>query len=205
MPAKNSAGPRPHLTHCLASRAHGNARLAIDVGVAHALEPIERTVRRDHDAAQAAVANEHVAAEPDPVNRRAGREAAQERREVVHVARLEDTPPPDRRRATRCGAPSARRAARDRRTPRAIATRSLRPVARPLERAEFARQLVRHGTDVAGAHGHDHVAVADDSVERASAAPRRCSTNTGSTWPRVRTARQIARPSAPAMGASPAA
>jgi hypothetical protein len=67
-----------------------DTRLAIDIGVAQALEPIERAVRCDHHASQAAVADQHIAAEPDPMQRCPGGQTVQERGQVVGIARLEE-------------------------------------------------------------------------------------------------------------------
>ena len=66
MPAKNSAGPKPHFTHCRAMRAHGTPASAWIARGARALQRAERAMRRDHRAAHSAVAHQQVAAEADP-------------------------------------------------------------------------------------------------------------------------------------------
>ena len=80
MPAKNSAGPRPHFTHCRASRAHGTPACALDARCADALDRAQRAVHRHHRAAHAAVAHQEVAAEPDPQQRHGRGQLAQETR-----------------------------------------------------------------------------------------------------------------------------
>ena len=75
-PRRTRPGPRPHLMHCLAMRAHGTPASHVDVGFAQALETIERAVRGDHHAVDTAVAHEQVAAEADPVDRHVRRAAS---------------------------------------------------------------------------------------------------------------------------------
>ena len=76
MPAKNSAGPRPHLMHCLRDARAGDARFAEHArsGCARSSRSSVPCVRDDH-AAQPAVAHQQVAAEPDPVDRHVRRAA----------------------------------------------------------------------------------------------------------------------------------
>ena len=80
MPAKNSAGPRPHFTHCraIARRILRPRRVRV------ALEALEQaqapaSISR---AAQPAVAHQEVAAEAHPQHRHLGRQLADERAEI---------------------------------------------------------------------------------------------------------------------------
>jgi hypothetical protein len=178
-------------------RAQGTPASTLSV-VVDALEPVQRAVQADHHAADAAVAHQQVAAEADPGHGNLGRQRAQEGGEVGQVARHE----PGVGRAA--GVPG--------RVPRhrLVAPHpglEAWPAARALMRAppgRAGRQLARDGADAAGAHGHHEVAVLEHGGERPGSS---CtdSTNTGSTRPRERTARHSARPSALAIGASPAA
>ena len=205
MPAKNSAGPRPHLMHCLASFAHAHAAAAPDLVVAAPLELVEHAVRLDHRAANAAVAHQQVAAEADPHHRR------------VRLRGCAGTP---QRSATSSGREEQIR--RPAHVPRRVLRhRLVAPHARfeigrqrqcvhgrlrstTDERRQRGRQLGGGCADAARAHGHDHVAVARDLDQRARQLLDLLDEH-GSTRPCERTARQIALPSAPAIGASPAA
>jgi hypothetical protein len=120
-------------------------------------------VHRDHDAADAAVAHQQVAAEPDPGHGTSAGKRAQESREVLDVLRRE----PDVRGPPTCqdvwrdigsfapGVPEFRR----------DGELAHRPGPRA-RHAEPARQLVRDGADAARAHRQHHVAVRDHAGKR---------------------------------------
>ena len=150
--------------------------------------------------------NQQIAAETDPQQRHVGRQLANECREIGAVARSEEKI----RRTARMprGVLGHRHAAQNARCEfrrnlvhaRGIVLRR----SRRRSRRKAVLQVLRYRADVAGAHGQHQVAVAQHAAQRFAGFSTR-STKTGSMSPRVRTARQMARPSAPAIGASPAA
>src|SRR5882672_4407745 len=181
----------------------GHTGSASNLRLVGALQIIERAVRRDHDAAQAAIAHQHIAAETNPVKRRAGRQAAQECREILGVARLEV----GFRRAT----DMPRGVARHRfvvHDPAAVFGADGDRVHLLLPRRPLLPSCVGSSWEIAPMLPAPMVTTTSPSRSTSASAvasPSTRSTKIGSTWPRERTALQIARPSAPAMGVSPAA
>src|SRR5262249_53899750 len=68
----------------------GDARLSADGGLGEPLERVERAVGADDDAAQATIADQQVAAESDPEDGHVRGRRAQERREILAIARIEE-------------------------------------------------------------------------------------------------------------------
>src|ERR1022692_584157 len=189
--------------HALAGDARaGYAGFRIDARGADALEQSERAVGVNDGAGEAAVAHQQIAAEAHPQQRYVRRQLPHERREIARVARREE---------------QFRGTAR---MPRRVLRHG--HVAQHA-RAELGRQFVEMSRAVHSRGSSkwllSSLATAPmlpapivktrspslSTARRASASSSTRSTNTGSTKPRLRTARQMARPSAPPIGASPAA
>src|SRR5436305_1048455 len=167
-----------------------------------AVEEIERAVRAHDHALQAAVAHQEVAPEPDPVDGHRGRERAQELCELDAIARIEE---------------NLRRAPD---VPGGVPAQGLiaaHPLAELRGDGEAHRELLG-GRSAASAPGSACATAlmlpapmarmtspSEITSLSAAASSSTFSTNSGSSTPRLRTARQMARPSAPAIGASPAA
>src|SRR5207244_3059197 len=167
-----------------------------------AVEEIERAVRAHDHALQAAVAHQQVAPEPDPVDGHRGRERAQECCELDAIARIEE---------------NLRRAPN---VPGGVPAQGLiaaHPLAELRGDGEAHRELPG-GRSAASAPGSACATAlmlpapmarmtspSEITSLSAAASSSTFSTNSGSSTPRLRTARQMARPSAPAIGASPAA
>src|SRR5204863_31437 len=166
------------------------------------VEEIERAVRAHDHALQAAVAHQEVAPEPDPVDGHRGRERAQELCELDAIARIEENlgRAPD--------------------VPGGVPAQGLiaaHPLAELRGDGEAHRELLG-GRSAASAPGSACATAlmlpapmarmtspSEITSLSAAASSSTFSTNSGSSTPRLRTARQMARPSAPAIGASPAA
>src|SRR5690348_11829992 len=180
----------------------GDTGLAVHHVGSGTLQPIEGAVHADNDARDASVAHQQIAAEADPAHRHIGRQALQERRQVRTIGRREI----DLRRATH--------------VPGGMAAHRL---VAPDARQEFLRHGQHHGL-LPGGRSAGNRSLSLCATELMLPAPMAMitspsritsfndsarsstrSTKSGSTCPRLRTARQIARPSAPAIGASPAA
>ncbi len=185
-------------------RAQGTPASARMRVALRALERAQRAVRRDHGAAHPAVAHQKIAAEAEPQQRHFRRQLAHERGQRSMMSRgvkNKSAAPPACQEV--CFAIDTSRSTAGAEFRRQIPRRSLRAHARCAPAAKRLFKSERDGADVAGAHRQHH--------DRRHAAPRArirpssstLSTKIGSTTPRLRTARQIARPSAPAIGASP--
>src|SRR6185312_2644566 len=167
-----------------------------------ALQPVQHAVRADDDSGDSAVAHQQVASESDPADRHIGRYALEECREIRPIARCEvdlrgsaDVPggmaahrlvAADARQELACDRQHQAPLRGGRSTPRRSSSRCATALMLPAPMATITSP--------------SRITSFSDS---ASSSTR--STKSGSTCPRLRTARQIARPSAPAMGASPAA
>ena len=161
-------------------------------------------MQHDDGAADAAVAHQEIAAEPDRRQRFIGRQLADERREIVAIGRHVDA-------LARPAAAPARVArerdvARQRAAQRGERLRLVHhhaPSAAGRVQRMARREQGRRLADRARAHRDDDVAVAHERAI-ASGSSAVASTNTGSTLPATRTARASARPSAATIGGSPA-
>src|SRR5213080_2715067 len=195
-------GPEPPLDALPRDARTGDARLGAHRALAGAVEEIERAVRAHDHALQAAVAHQEVAPEPDPVDGHRGRERAQELCELDAIARIEENlgRAPD--------------------VPGGVPAQGLiaaHPLAELRGDGEAHRELLG-GRSAASAPGSACATAlmlpapmarmtspSEITSLSAAASSSTFSTNSGSSTPRLRTARQMARPSAPAIGASPAA
>src|SRR2546429_1181748 len=194
-------GPKPPLDALPGDARTGDARLGAHRALAGAVEEIERAVRAHDHALQAAVAHQQVAPEPDPVDGHRGRERAQELCELDAIARIEE----DLRRAPD--------------VPGGVPAQGLiaaHPLAELRGDGEAHRELPG-GRSAASAPGSACATAlmlpapmarmtspSEITSLSAAASSSTFSTNSGSSTPRLRTARQMARPSAPAIGAPPA-
>src|SRR5690606_33725103 len=168
---------------------------------AAALDDIERIAGADHHAAHAAVAHQQVAAQPQPQQRHLRWQLPEEVHQLGAIAGAEE------------------HIGRTAHMPGGVAGQRL---IQTDAGGELRRRQVAHGASCAHSatsRGASSWAaalmlpapiIAITSPPRtmpasAGAIPSTPGTNTGSTLPRLRTARQIARPSAPSMGSSPAA
>src|SRR5690606_18696994 len=159
--------------------------------------------RRDHRAAAAAIAHEQIRAEPDDVHRHIGRQRGEKARERLLARRLEIKVrrPAD---APRCMPPH-----------RLVAPHAFESVDIDHHRAHFPASSGRLTDNAAGSFGASAPIEPAPSVNTTSppsttfsstpAISSSSSTRIGSTLPRARTARASALPSAPTIGASPAA
>src|SRR5580765_4426423 len=199
---KELGGPQAPLDALAGDARAGDAGFGAHRGVVHALEGLKGAVRADDDAADAPIAHQQVAAQTNPLDRHPGGHAAQERGKLGAIGGIEEY---------------VRRPAD---MPGSVAAQGL---------------IAAHAGDEFGRDGHAHEALpggsSADSASgnacatalmlpapmarmtspslitsfRAWGSSSTFSTNSGSSSPRLRTARQMARPSAPAIGASPAA
>src|SRR3569832_1478176 len=172
----------------------GNARADPHACFIESRELAQCTGRGDHRAAYAAVADQHVAAEPKPEQRLVCRQVLQKHCEIIDVRRLVIAL------GGTAHAPGV--VTRER-----LVVTKLAAERRCLQRGHHdAASLSSTASRTAAAPMSPAPKVSNTSPSRST--PRSCemsSTNTGSTLPRPRIARLSARPSAPAMAASPAA
>src|SRR3569623_1079141 len=176
----------------------GNARADPHACFIESRELAQCTGRGDHRAAYAAVADQHVAAEPKPEQRLVCRQVLQKHCEIIDVRRLVIAL------GGTAHAPGV--VTRER-----LVVTKLAAERRCLQRGHHdAASLSSTASRTAAAPMSPAPKVSNTSPSRST--PRSTagscemsSTNTGSTLPRPRIARLSARPSAPAMAASPAA
>ena len=157
--------------HCLASFAHATPlphQISLSLTT---LELVEHAVRVDHGAANAAVAHEQVAAEPDPHHRRvAARGCAgtpRGRRRRAAVKNRSAGPPTCHDVCFDIGSPRTHARSEIGRQRQRVHGRLRSIDRRRLQRSERGRQLRGHCADAAGAHRHDHIAVARNLDQRA--------------------------------------
>ena len=164
MPAKNSAGPKPHLTHCRAMRAQGTpASARIRVALWRSSAPkapcVATTAPRTPPSR-----TKQIAAQADPQQRHFRRQLADEGGEIHDVARREEEI------GRAAGVPGgvlghghvvqhagAEFRRQFQRVLRAHAARS---------RREAALQILGHCAQIAGAHGQHHIAVVQHGAQR---------------------------------------
>src|SRR6202000_2932898 len=194
--------PQAPLDALAREAAAGHAGFGANARRAVPLERSQGPMRRHDRAAHAAVAHQQIAAQADPQQRHFLGQLPDEGSQIHDVARHEK---------------QIRRTAG---VPRGVLGHGY--VAQDA-RAEFRRQIQRtlcaHAAAPAAKRLFKSCATwpklpapmvrttspSCSTARSASASWSTFSTNTGSTSPRLRTARQIARPSAPAIGSSPAA
>src|SRR5438045_2055242 len=186
---------------CEARRRSRSSRTSLSCAAGRLSKP-QRAVRAHDHALQAAVAHQEVAPEPDPVDGHRGRERAQELCELDAIARIEE---------------NLRRAPD---VPGGVPAQGLiaaHPLAELRGDGEAHRELLG-GRSAASAPGSACATAlmlpapmarmtspSEITSLSAAASSSPFSTNSGSSTPALRPAPQMARPSAPAIGASPAA
>src|SRR6516165_6228795 len=199
---KELRGTQPPLDALPRDARAGDARLGVHGGLGEPLEGIERAVGADDDAAQAAIAHQQVAAEPDPVDGHVRRRGAQESRELLAIARIEE----------HLGrAPDVPGGV----TAQGLIAAHARGELRSEGDAHDAPPRAGGAASAAGSWLATAVMLPAPIVTMTSpsrirflstsASSSTRATNSGSRAPRLRIARQMARPSAPAMAGSPAA